>query len=31
VRVGKGAVPGTGIALAVHDALEFVHRWRPWF
>lgn len=31
VRVGAGAQPATGISLAVEDALEFVHRWRPWF
>jgi uncharacterized protein (DUF58 family) len=31
VRVGRGATGGTGVSLAVEDALEFVNRWRPWF
>lgn len=30
IRVGKGAVTGVGVSLAVNDALEFVQRWRPW-
>jgi uncharacterized protein (DUF58 family) len=30
VRVGEGAVVSAGVALAVRDAEEFVHRWRPW-
>lgn len=31
IRVGKGAEPGRGVALAVDDALEFVRKWQPWF
>lgn len=31
IRVGKGAQPGVGVALAVDDALEFVRKWKPWF
>lgn len=30
IRVGEGARPAPGVALAVEDALEFVRRWRPW-
>jgi uncharacterized protein (DUF58 family) len=30
VRIGKGAVTTSGIALAANDASEFVGRWRPW-
>jgi uncharacterized protein (DUF58 family) len=30
VRVGAGAVAGTGIVLAAADAKEFVRRWRTW-
>lgn len=30
VRVGAGAAPANGIALAVDDALTFAQRWRPW-
>lgn len=30
VRVGAGAVPAPGVSLAVADAIEFAHRWRPW-
>ncbi len=30
VRVGEDATDGPGIALAAHDAREFVRRWRTW-
>jgi uncharacterized protein (DUF58 family) len=30
VRIGAGAVAGTGIVLAAADAKEFVRRWRTW-
>ncbi len=30
VRIGEGAEPGTGIALAAIDAADFVNRWRAW-
>jgi uncharacterized protein (DUF58 family) len=30
VRLGAGAVAGTGIVLAAADAREFVRRWRSW-
>ena len=30
VRVGQGATPGRGVALAVDDAVTFAERWRPW-
>ena len=30
VRVGKEASVAPGIGLAVSDAKEFAHRWRPW-
>jgi uncharacterized protein (DUF58 family) len=30
VRIGAGAQSGSGIALAVEDAPEFVRQWRPW-
>ena len=30
VRIGTDAQPGTGIALAAVDAVDFVNRWRAW-
>jgi hypothetical protein len=30
VRVGQGAQPASGIALAAVDATDFVNRWRAW-
>jgi uncharacterized protein (DUF58 family) len=30
VRIGRGAVIGPGVALAVDDAEHFAQRWRPW-
>jgi uncharacterized protein (DUF58 family) len=30
VRIGVGAQPGPGIALAVSDARDFTQRWKPW-
>ena len=30
IRVGDGARPGGGIAVAAHDAPDFVQRWRAW-
>ncbi len=30
VRVGADAVVAPGVAMAVADAVEFAHRWRPW-
>lgn len=30
IRVGEGAEPGSGIALAAIDAADFVNRWRAW-
>jgi uncharacterized protein (DUF58 family) len=30
IRVGTGARPGSGIAVAAQDAPDFVNRWRSW-
>jgi uncharacterized protein (DUF58 family) len=30
VRVGATATKSAGVSLAVRDAVEFAHRWRPW-
>ena len=30
VRIGDGALPGPGVAVAADDATMFAQRWRPW-